>query len=67
MVNRLISLIWSTVSEVPEGVRGLDAVLPMVEPSVYDELLSCGPYLEVLVARRAEFDGFIIACCRKAH
>lgn len=30
--------------------------------SVYDELLSCGPCLEVLIARRAEFDGFIIAC-----
>ena len=30
--------------------------------SVYDELLSCGPCLEVLIACRAEFDGFIIAC-----
>jgi allantoin racemase len=30
--------------------------------SAYDELLSCGPCLEVLIARRAEFDGFIIAC-----
>lgn len=30
--------------------------------SVYDELLSCGPCLEVLIARQAEFDGFIIAC-----
>jgi allantoin racemase len=30
--------------------------------SVYDQLLSCGPCLEVLIARRAEFDGFIIAC-----
>lgn len=30
--------------------------------SVYDELLSCGPCLEVLIASRAEFDGFIIAC-----
>lgn len=30
--------------------------------SVYDELLSCGPCLEVLVNRQAEFDGFIIAC-----
>lgn len=30
--------------------------------SVYDELLSCGPCLEVLIACRAQFDGFIIAC-----
>ncbi len=30
--------------------------------SIYDELLSCGPCLEVLIANRAEFDGFIIAC-----
>lgn len=30
--------------------------------SVYDELLSCSPCLEVLIACRAEFDGFIIAC-----
>lgn len=30
--------------------------------SAYDELLSCGPCLEVLIARQAEFDGFIIAC-----
>lgn len=30
--------------------------------SVYDELLSCAPCLEVLIARQAEFDGFIIAC-----
>ena len=30
--------------------------------SVYDELLSCGPCLEVLIDRQAEFDGFIIAC-----
>ena len=30
--------------------------------SVYDELLSCGPSLEVLISRQAEFDGFIIAC-----
>lgn len=30
--------------------------------SIYDELLSCGPCLEVLIASRAEFDGFIIAC-----
>ncbi|NPV75345.1 MAG: hypothetical protein HPY59_03115 [Anaerolineae bacterium] len=30
--------------------------------SVYDELLSAGPCLEVLIARQAEFDGFIIAC-----
>jgi allantoin racemase len=30
--------------------------------SAYDELLSCGPCLEVLIAHRAEFDGFIIAC-----
>jgi allantoin racemase len=30
--------------------------------SAYDELLSCAPCLEVLIARRAEFDGFIIAC-----
>jgi allantoin racemase len=30
--------------------------------SVYDELLSCGPCLEIIIARRAEFDGFIIAC-----
>ena len=30
--------------------------------SVYDELLSCAPCLEVLIAHRAEFDGFIIAC-----
>lgn len=30
--------------------------------SVYDELLSCGPCLEVLIEHQAEFDGFIIAC-----
>jgi len=30
--------------------------------SLYDELLSCGPCMEVLIAREAEFDGFIIAC-----
>lgn len=30
--------------------------------SVYDELLSCGPCIEVLIAHQAEFDGFIIAC-----
>jgi allantoin racemase len=30
--------------------------------SVYDELLSSGPCLEVLIARQAEFDGFIIGC-----
>ncbi|MBN1536202.1 MAG: aspartate/glutamate racemase family protein [Anaerolineales bacterium] len=30
--------------------------------SVYDELLSCTPCLEVLIAHQAEFDGFIIAC-----
>lgn len=30
--------------------------------SVYDELLSCGPCLELLIERQAEFDGFVIAC-----
>ncbi len=30
--------------------------------SAYDELLSCGPCLEVLIAHRDQFDGFIIAC-----
>lgn len=30
--------------------------------SVYDELLSCAPCLEVLIDRQADFDGFIIAC-----
>lgn len=30
--------------------------------SIYDELLSSGPSLEVLIERQAEFDGFIIAC-----
>lgn len=30
--------------------------------SVYDELLSCGPCPDVLIARQAEFDGVIIAC-----
>jgi len=30
--------------------------------SVYDELLSCGPSLEVLIKHQEEFDGFIIAC-----
>jgi len=30
--------------------------------SVYDELLSCGPCLEVLIARQSEFDGFVIGC-----
>jgi len=30
--------------------------------SVYDELLSCAPCLEVLIDRQEEFDGFIIAC-----
>lgn len=30
--------------------------------SVYDELLSCVPCLDVLIARQAEFDGVIVAC-----
>ena len=30
--------------------------------SVYDELLSSPPSLEVLIARQADFDGFIIGC-----
>jgi allantoin racemase len=30
--------------------------------SLYDELLSCGPCLELLLSRQAEFDGFVIAC-----
>jgi allantoin racemase len=35
---------------------------PQSIESVYDELLSCSPCLELLIPRQAEFDGFIIAC-----
>lgn len=38
----------------PRGPRSIE--------SVYDELLSSGPSLEVLIDRQAEFDGFVIAC-----
>jgi allantoin racemase len=30
--------------------------------SVYDELLSCVPCMEILIDQRLEYDGFIIAC-----
>lgn len=30
--------------------------------SVYDELLSCVPCMEILIEHRSEYDGFIIAC-----
>ncbi|MGD8849429.1 MAG: aspartate/glutamate racemase family protein [Anaerolineales bacterium] len=38
----------------PSGPRSIE--------SVYDELLSCGPCLQVLIEQQEQFDGFIIAC-----
>lgn len=59
-----------TIHEAGEKVKSPGTEVVCLNPSsgprsiesVYDELLSCGPCLEVLIARRAEFDGFIIAC-----
>lgn len=59
-----------SIQEAGEAVRSPSTELVCLNPSsgpksiesVYDELLSCGPCLEVLIARQAEFDGFIIAC-----
>ncbi len=53
-----------------EAVKSLGTEIVCLNPSsgprsiesVYDELLSCGPCLEILIDCRAEFDGFIIAC-----
>ena len=38
----------------PRGPRSIE--------SVYDELLSCVPCIEVLIEHQADYDGFIIAC-----
>lgn len=59
-----------TIYNVGEAVKSPGTEIVCLNPSrgprsiesVYDELLSCGPCLEVLIASRAEFDGFIIAC-----
>jgi len=53
-----------------EAVKSIGTELVCLNPprgpksieSAYDELLSCGPCLEVLINRRKEFDGVIIAC-----
>jgi allantoin racemase len=58
------------IQEVGDAVKSSGTEVVCLNPSsgprsiesVYDELLSCGPCLETLIANRAEFDGFIIAC-----
>jgi allantoin racemase len=58
------------IQETGDAVKSLGTEVVCLNPSsgprsiesAYDELLSCGPCLEVLIARREEFDGFIIAC-----
>lgn len=59
-----------SIHRVSEAVKSPETEIVSLNPSsgprsiesVYDELLSCGPCLEVLIAHQAEFDGFIIAC-----
>lgn len=58
------------IREVGEAVKSMGTELVCLNPergprsieSIYDELLSSGPCLELLIAHRNEFDGFIIAC-----
>lgn len=58
------------IHKVGEAVKSAGTEVVSLNPSsgprsiesLYDELLSCGPCLEVLIARQAEFDGFVIAC-----
>lgn len=58
------------IHKVGEAVKSPETEIVCLNPSsgprsiesVYDELLSCGPCLEILITSSAEFDGFIIAC-----
>lgn len=58
-INKVAQAVKSPVTEVVclNPTRG-----PRSIESIYDELLSCGPCLEVLIERQTEFDGIIIAC-----
>lgn len=59
-----------SIHKVGDEVKSLGTEVVSLNPSsgprsiesVYDELLSCGPSLEVLISRQEEFDGFVIAC-----
>lgn len=59
-----------SIVEVGKAVKSPGTELVCINPaigprsieSIYDELLSCSPCLEILIARQMEFDGIIIAC-----
>jgi allantoin racemase len=59
-----------SIHRVGEAVKSPETEVVSLNPSsgprsiesIYDELLSCGPCLEFLIARQAEFDGVVIAC-----
>jgi len=58
------------IQKAGEAVKSPETEVVCLNPSsgprsienVYDELLSCPPGLEILIAKQMTFDGFIIAC-----